>query len=303
MQTDPSLQIIDSAVDWLTCTAVRGDPADKLIALGETLLHQSKAEGNRVSSVGGHGYSGFKSGGVTYAVRKDDAMLTLTSREAASHWLLAKEVSSNVSRLDLQITCGDDSALACRAEIAYHLLQDTKQKMGRPVAAALRLNSWGGQTLYLGKPKSDVIARLYDKGLEQKITEAGRLWRFEVQFRRKSALRVSNAVNQSEARNDYIAALVAHHFSNRRVVVPDIERQSAESGFQYESYYLSKRETDADRSLKWLSAFIAPTIQRLIKLGKRDAVMIALGLAAPVDGLLGARRRRRKDSHGDTDSH
>jgi hypothetical protein len=278
VQTDTNLKILDSAVDWLTVTAKRGATADSLIALGDGLLHQSVDQGNRFFLFKSMGYHGRKAGGVSVGRRHDGCILTLTSSEAALSAIPLLGGEFHVTRLDLQITCVDESRNAARAEIAYHLMQDSRKRSGRPVSASLRLNSSGGQTLYLGSAKSDVVARLYDKGIESKAAKAGDCWRYEVQYRRKPATHAAGIVSQSEAHHDSIAALVTSHFTHRGVVVPDIEGGTAQhSGRDADSWY-SRRESDDHRSLRWLNTFVASTVKRLVDSGKRAEVMRALGL-------------------------
>lgn len=278
MQTDSTLKILDSAVDWVTVTAKRGATADSLIALGDGLLHESITQGNRLLLFKSMGYHGRKAGGVSVGRRHDGGILTLSSGAAALSAAPLLGGAYNVTRLDLQVTCLDESQNASRGEIAYHLMQDRRKTSGRPVSASIRLNSDGGQTLYLGKPKSDRLGRLYDKGIEQKLAEAGACWRYEVQHRRRYAQAAARVVHQSEAPHDCIAALVTDYFSHRGVVVPDIKASPSKHTLQYENDYFSKRDTDDGRSLRWLHTFVASTVKRLIDSGKREDVLRALGL-------------------------
>lgn len=278
MQTDSTLKILDSAVDWLTVTAKRGATADSLIALGDGLLHESITQGNRLFLFKSMGYHGRKAGGVSVGRRHDGGILTLSSGAAALSAEPLLGGAYHVTRLDLQTTVFDESQNASRGEIAYHLMQDRPKTAGRPLSASLRLNSSGGQTLYLGSSKSDVLGRLYDKGVESKAAEAGACWRYEVQYRRRPAEATARALGESENLHGAIASLVTDFFSHRGVVVPDAERSPAVHTLQYENLYFSKREADSDRSLRWLNTFVASTVKRLVDLGQRKAVMRALGL-------------------------
>jgi hypothetical protein len=278
MQTDSTLTILDAAVDWLTVTAKRGQRADSLIARAHCLLHQAESAGNRVLPFRGNGYKGWRCEGVAYGLRYDGALLSISSGAAASHWPEVLEASDHVTRVDLQTTVCDSTQNAARAEIAYHLMQDNRKRAGRPISASLRLNSSGGQTLYLGSKQSDVMGRLYDKGVEKRFAEAGACWRYEVQYRRESAERAIREVSKSEAVHDIVASLVTTFFQTRGVAVPEVAECHASDNPTGESYYLSKQETGDTRSLRWLSTFVASTVKRLIDSGKRDDVLRALGL-------------------------
>lgn len=278
MQTDSNLKILESGVDWLTVTAPRGERADKLIALGEPLLHQCASQGNRILLWKGNGYHGRTSGETSLGVGKEGSIVTLKSREAFLNAELFLGGEFRVTRLDLQTTCFDESAMEDRWTAEYLALQNRKKKAGRPIYSDLRLNSRGGSTLYLGSPKSDIIARAYDKGIEQKIAAQGECQRYEVQFRRKPAKRQFESLDKSESRTHYIASTVTHFFQARGIAVPRVETANPRIEIQHESLYSKRAESDSERSLRWLGTNIAPTVRRLIELGERSAVMRALGL-------------------------
>jgi DNA relaxase NicK len=283
MQAESDLTILDAAVDWLTVTAKRGLRADSLIARASACLHQAESAGNRVSPFRASGYHGWRSEGIVWGLRKDGAIASISSGAAALHWSSFLEDSDNVTRVDLQITCADSTVNASRAEIAYHLMQDNRKRAGRPISASLRLNSSGGQTLYLGSKQSDVMGRLYDKGIEKKFAQAGACWRYETQLRREPAERTIRTISQSETVHDCIAGLVTTFFSARGVAVPQVIQLDTGNNPTREGYYLSKRETDDTRSLRWLGTYVASTVKRLVDSGKRSEVMSALGLNDKLD--------------------
>lgn len=278
MQTDSALKVLESGVDWLTVTAPRGTRADEMIARAEGLLHQSEGAGNRISMWKGSGYHGRTSGGISLGVGREGSIVTLKSREAyrSAESFLGKEY--RVTRLDLQTTCFDKRQVAARAEIAYHLMQDSRKKAGRRISARLWLGTGGGQSLYLGSPKSDVIARLYDKGIEQRLAEAGACWRWEVQYRRRFAKLQAERLYQSESKSNHIASTVTRFFKDRGVVVPRVAKVPAKLEAQYETLCPKRDATDSERALRWLSTLVAPSVKRLIDSGYRAEVLRVLGL-------------------------
>ena len=278
MQTDSNLKILESGIDWLTVTAPRGSIADSMIASAEGLLHQSVGRGNRLSLWKGSGYHGRTSGEVSLGVGREGSIVTLKSREAfLSAEPFIKE-GHRVTRLDLQITCFDESKVEDRWTAEYFSLLNRKKKVGRPILADLRLNSRGGSTLYLGSPKSDLIARAYDKGIESKVAEAGECQRYEIQYRRKYAKRQAARFHQSEDKPLHIASIVTHFFQARGIAVPAVEKGIAGTEVQYEALYSQRAKSDSERALRWLGTNVAPSVRRLIELGKREEVLRALGL-------------------------
>lgn len=283
MQTDSNLQILESGIDWLTVTAERGECADKLIAQAEPILHSVSSLGNRISMWKGSGYYGRTSGGVSLGRGREGSIVTLKSREAFLNAELFLGGGYRVTRLDLQTTCFDKSQMEDRWMAEYFSLQDRKKKAGRPISSDLRLNSRGGSTLYLGSPKSDIIARAYDKGIEQKIAKAGECQRYEVQYRRRPAKSQAARYYQSEDKSYYIASTVTRFFQARGVTVPAVTRDSTGIEIQHEALYSKRAESDEERSLRWLRTFVAGTVRRLIDSGRRDDVLHVLGLDSTGD--------------------
>lgn len=279
MQTDSNLKILESGVDWLTVTAERGQLSDKLIALADPLLHQQESQGNRVLLWKGNGYHGRTSGAVSLGIGRQGGIVTLKSREAFLSAELFLGGDYRVTRLDLQTTCFDKSKMEDRWLSEYFALQHREKKVGRPLSSDLRLNSGGGSTLYLGSPKSDVIARGYDKGIEQKIAQAGECQRFEVQYRRRFAKLQAARLYQSKNKPHHTATIVTRFFQARGISVPRVAKDLPGFEVQHEALYSKRAASDSERSLRWLGAAVAPSVRRLIELGKRDAVMRALGLA------------------------
>lgn len=278
MQTDNYLKILESGIDWLTVTASRGDYADSMIALAEPLLQQQLDQGNRLSMWKGSGYHGRTSGEVSLGVGREGSIVTLKAREAYLSAALFLKESYRATRMDLQITCVDEAKAEDRWMAEYFALQVREKKVGRPISSDLRLNSGGGSTLYLGSPKSDIIARGYDKGIEAKIAEAGECQRLEVQFRRKAAKRQVARLRESKDSDGYIASTVTSFFGTRGISVPCVPRQLSGHQVQYENLYTKRAASDEERSLRWLGTLVRPSVERLIQSGKRDEVLRALGL-------------------------
>lgn len=288
METDNNLKILESGIDWLTVTAPRGESADSLIALAEPLLHQQSGEGNRISLWKGSGYHGKTSGAISWGVGREGSIVTLKSREALLSAEPFIEGGYRVTRIDLQTTCVDESKMEDRWQAEYYALQHRTRSVGRPIRSDLRLNSGGGSTLYLGSPKSDIIARGYDKGIEQKIAKAGECQRFEVQYRRRYAKLEAARINQSKDTAHYIARTVTSFFKSRGVAVPRVEEGTPEHLIEYEALYTKRAESDDERILRWLGTSVRPSVQRLIESGKLKEALKALGLnkkPPPIDSL------------------
>lgn len=278
MQCDHALEIVDVGVDWLTCTAPRGDPAEGLQEFGHLLMQQQVADGNRKSLWKGQGYHGSRSGAVAVGVRHDGCILRLSSSAAASHYRQATSLAGNVSRIDLQLTALDHSNLVDRAHLAYYQIDGAPRKGGRPPSASLRLNKGGGQTCYIGSRTSDVVGRLYDKGIESKTAPEGKLWRYELEYKGELSPKVAAMVSRPEAGPGYIAARVVGHFSDRGIPGPEIRDDPPTAFYDDRPTNVVNPDSDAGRSLRWLKMSVAPTVARLLECGRREEVLRVLGL-------------------------
>lgn len=278
MQCDDSLQVVDVGVDWLTATVPRDGRHGPLKEFARSIMQDEASNGNNERNWKGQGYHGVTCGAVSFGVRATDAILRLSSHAAAIHYRKAILLTDNVSRMDLQLTATDSTNQADRAHLAYYQVDSAPRKGGRPPTASLRINNTGGQTLYIGSRASDKLGRLYDKGVEKKSAEKGALWRYEVEYKRHEAKRISERASQEEFDNACIAANVVHYFSTRGVTVPMVAAFDESSFERARAEYKLDRESDDERSLRWLNQFVASTVRRLIESGRRSEVLRALGV-------------------------
>jgi hypothetical protein len=276
---DAALEIVDVGVDWITATAARDDQGEALQNLGRLLLHEQAALGNIESLWKGQGYHGKRCGAVAVGVRHDGCILRLSSSAAASHYRQTILTARQVSRIDLQVTASDSSQLADRAHLAYYQTSDAPRRGGRPPSASLRLDQERGQTCYIGSRTSDVVGRLYDKGLEQKNAPQGQYWRYELEYKRQLAKSVAHLVSRAETGPDHIAARVVDYFAARGVPGPEVRNNLSSILREAGRPTTLDRKSDHDRSLRWLSNSVAPTVQRLLESDQREALLRALGLA------------------------
>lgn len=137
---------------------------------------------------------------------------------------------------------------------------------------------------------SDQMGRIYDKGREQadrengqggtrcEVIPQGKIWRYEVEFKAYRAKKVAHYLSEKSGLwpdvNTGIGGMVAHWFLDRDVSLP-YELQWDILGFSAE---LSATVTDDEKTLNWLSTQVSPSVARLLKSGKRDEILLALGL-------------------------
>lgn len=270
------VRVLSAGFDWLSLTQYRtATEARELEALAVQLIERRSSEGFDESAPPlGHGYRSRGSAGVTWGIREQDVLLVLTGELAREYGRRAYELARNVSRADIQVTVElsrPQTALARRwGDVLRKLNHGARKGRGRrwndrSAGRVIRGIPWG-DTLYVGAKKSDVMLRLYDKGVESGAVTAGECkpgqwWRYEVQHRRKyamsAALKLMETTATDEELQEAAVDLVGTTF-DRRGVIPLFDRKTD---------VYAKRETqrpDDERRMKWLREQVRPSAERLI---------------------------------------
>lgn len=273
-----------ASVDWLTVTARDPGHQELLVAESRRLLDLLKDAGNVQRPWSFKGYNGWSCASFRYGAR-DDGMIVMMSGSAADlNWPVMLAWCDNVSRIDLAVTITLAEPEKDVARKAYNFLTLGGARAGnQPRKLSFIENNHGGQTFYLGSRASDQYGRLYDKGREKNHgadIPQGRIWRYEVEFKQYRAMRVATQLLDAARREelpvrDYIAATTYKWYLSRGV--KPIWDADEDLAFHMEVY---AKLTDDDVSLRWLSTQVSPTVRRLIRVGKGDDVLQALGLTS-----------------------
>ncbi len=266
-----SYQIQDLGVDWLTCFQAGRRSGDNLQDEGHRIMAEVVSQGNDVRQRSALGFHGKASGGVFVGVRADGYMVQLSGSDARDNWQRVMPYQSNVSRLDLQATVSYTEAQKKIIELAYRATLKAPKKKGRAIEYKLITTSAEGDSLYFGKPQSDITGRMYDKGVESKLEKPGKLVRWEVQMRRDVAKRTAHQLDASKSRSTFVLSHVAAHFNRRSIKTPDFAVEVLE-GARVES-----RSDNASR-LAYLRAVTSGTIARVLETYPLEDVLEALGL-------------------------
>jgi hypothetical protein len=269
----PTHAVLAAGVDWLTCTAAEPARAELLKAVGWATVYGEAEAGNDLRPWSWKGYDGITSGGASVGARMDGTIVRLSSECAAEHWMGAVQLANHVSRLDLAVTVRMESA-ANPAKEAYELARiHLSERRGRRVQKASHIETWSeGETAYLGSRQSARFGRLYNKGLESKEERYRDCWRWEVEYKGDTATAIAGEMAQCGDSSEPTLAYVWDTFS--KWGVPPVWGKHAEVPMGT----LGRTATDDDRRLIWLYTQVRPAIDRLIRRGKRAAVLDALGL-------------------------
>jgi len=264
-------QVVSSGVDWVTCVYKSQDLEKRLqIALDE-IVHEQYASGNKLKPWGLAGYRGWCCGGVQCGEREDGWCVRLSSEVARLNWWDFYQECDNITRLDCQVTVrfpGDPAAMVVKAE---QQAKRYKKKHKAKWDCRWVGSTDGSRTLYIGSRWSDHFMRIYDKARQSKLECYQGCARYEVQFNRWLArYHAGRLANQNTVQGGCAArcsAFMVDHGVSRQFPANDMSHVCA-----------SAVPKNYERSLRWLTDQVRPTVQHLISIGLYSEVCSSLGV-------------------------
>jgi DNA relaxase NicK len=270
-------ELISAGIDYLTATLNRD--AQLSAEWYGSCLNLSKAiadEGNDHKHARWQGYEGYRCGSSFVGEREDGYICQISGARAQTGFDNAYRTDVHFSRLDVQCSF---RTLAKNAFVARSVQSDVARanrhlSAARQRKAQLTEDLQGGATCYVGSRKSAQYARIYNKEAESGEEQYKNVWRYELELHNVIATKTAEQfVLSSYEQSEHSAILVRAWLMKRRVRTP---WKAEDALFALASDV--PEPSDTDSRLKWLSEQVRPTVQRLIKLGLRDRMLVALGL-------------------------
>lgn len=265
-------------VDWLSLTTGPEAEAQLAYQKARALAVEQVAEGDKLTPWSLQGWKGFAVPHLRCAEKAGDVRLELSGHLANRYWREFLPFAANVSRID---TCVDVTHDPPRFDLAQQAFDAPGKSIGRghpPVEKRFWISTKGGQTCYVGSPRSERMGRLYDKHAESDGADPPGTWRYELQERDAMGNFTARSLDSVDDVCRTIAAYVYHYYSARGV----------QPWFRADGPSLPskprKPDTDLRRRLRWYAKTVRPGVRESIAAGKRTAVLEALGLDA--DGRL-----------------
>lgn len=269
--------ILNCGVDWLTCTSKTRGVSNALEDWGIEQLHKENAGDGRVSPAKRLGYVGLSTSGLFVGRRPDSVLLQLSGPRCAPLATQAIRLSSNVSRIDLQVTVWTEGEQCHLARWTRDQLLRQQREGRRRLNFALIEGHPDGETLSLGKRISDAYARLYDKTAEARLGPPRLLWRYEVELKRSRAQQVARGLAEEQCNPQRVCKLV-HAWYTMKGVEPSFTTSSCRNAFD-------PIQIGADRDvLTWFAKSLSITIKTAIAKHGLPAVLSALGLSNLLQG-------------------
>jgi hypothetical protein len=274
-----STTVLESQLDWLTCSYRGADKARALRNFAMDAQSLEAREGNDTKRWQLNGYEGFRTGRVRYGDR-DNACLLQLSGQLAEDW--AGSVlpdATTITRVDLAVTVRPSSPVPAYGARAYAELAEWHQAHPLSAVPSATHDANGGWTTYLGARRSPLFLRIYDKGAEAAsrddragLARYADCWRFELECHDVAAKAYGLAAVLAGNRSAYVSGALADY----------LEHHGLEPMFETTCHPASPgafaRRTDYASRLRWFASKVAPSIRLAMSQGDPQEVIDALGL-------------------------
>lgn len=262
-------------VDWLTVTSDRDQAG---MFWYEKFLSHCKKFGLTSTEWRNKWYSGLDSGdGLQWGYHPQNGYVFIAQGGVAQLYAPSMAINARrVTRMDVQVTILlDGTVWPAYAHETYRKLLVSDFVKERKYS--LIENSQGGSTLYVGSRHSDQFGRIYDKGAQSGIDVPGKVWRFEVEFKKPRADSVAERVvrrgPESGVLVTEIKSLVHQWFLMRGITPLFAPGQGAIV------VEVARKQTSADKKLWWLRTQVRPTLKKLFQMGYNDEIFEALDIS------------------------
>jgi DNA relaxase NicK len=265
-------EIIDSGIDWITLSFTDQKRGQIALTKASLLFQQEHSAGDDKHTWNLFGYEGFRCGGIRFGTRYDSALIQLSGPLAQQHWNEFLPLSTNCSRLDLQVTARYD--LESSSIIARHYktaVRGYRKTSGSKKVTLLRSTD-GSSTIYIGSRLSERFGRVYQKDRESRLEHYQNSVRYELELKGKTAVTIATQLSTGGSPGDASAQLVTNWFNDASIyyLLPEHDRDSF--------IRVSRKRRDASSRLEWLTTDVRPAVKNLLERGYYNEVMIALGL-------------------------
>lgn len=278
MSTQNPIEILEVGIDYITATSHSSSSLSGLGAFGNFLVGEAVRRGSKKRASRTLGYTCVHADGVSCGRRDDGTFVRLSGATAAEHWLQVYDLSSNVTRLDLQVTDRTTDSPSERLRAIWRRRKYRPTTGGRPPQWKAIVGQAGIETIMIGSRASNSYLRFYDKGKESKLPQYDRALRTEAELKAEHALFMATWLGAQVNEQAAIAARICK-------IVSDCSGHSLRD--LWESLLVND-ETACERFPKatkrnvkgyaFLSVCVRPLVQRLIGAGQLDHVLEVLGL-------------------------
>lgn len=263
--------IINCGVDWLTCTSKRVGVSNALEDFGIRRLEEEKAADGQISAAKRLGYVGLSSGHFFLGQRPGEVMIQVSGPSCTPLAVEAITLSSNVSRIDFQVTIWTEGEQVNLARWTRDAMVRARglSYAGRTISLIETLPA--GDTLSINRRVSAQFGRVYDKTAEAKLGQPRLVWRYEIELKGIAARTQAKRLVQDGAHPSHVSKLV-HAWYTMRGVPPAYADPRADLKCQP---FVDAPKRDV---LSWMRSSLSKTVATAIAKHGRPVVLDALGI-------------------------
>jgi len=264
-------EVVESLVDWLSCSASSDSASTNLEALGYLWVGSEEKRGNKRRPWNIHGYTGESAGRAHVASGPAGTIAVLSGALANERFHTAIGASENVSRIDLAVTTRHDDGEPELAKHAADCYDAWKQTQRNPPKDLLIDGRGEGDTFYVGSRSSDYFLRIYNKHLESRDRQYHHCWRVELECKGGVSTSLAHLVPLGSHRPDWIAGRLRNHLLTHGLAPWWDDCGPALSN---ETFH---RRADAESRLRWLDEQVMPGVRWLMDNGWTPELSKVLG--------------------------
>jgi len=266
------LPVLESRVDWITCTAPHTSEGTELMFYGQVRqLHESN-QGYEVKDWRFQQYQGFQSRHWRWGWGKDGAIVVVSGEAAQESAQRLAELAAHWSRVDYCVTVVDSTEELDPPEDYWRILLARGRRSKNDPKYRRFQELWGGATFYTGERSAAYFGRCYDKHEESDHDYPPGTWRYEVELKRHASELAQTRAKLGEVGPAYVSGFVANEYERRGLTVP--WRRSPEVMRDPGVHH----RDDAERKIQWLKSSCAPSVAFAKEALGIDAVLSALNL-------------------------
>lgn len=269
--------IVSAGIDYISATMPHTNlDAVKWFNSCVKYVETIAKDGLEAQSMKRQGYEGFSVGGSFVGWREDGYFCTISGERAQAGFTAVSDHSPHVSRLDVQCTIRTAVEDRNTAKVARDAVNRANEKLGgaRQRNATLIEDLRGGATCYVGSRASLQFARIYNKETESNEEKYKNCWRYEVQLKNALATKTAEQFRKTLYTQPQHAAMFVRQWIRKRGVYAPWKAEAELEALPT----ADKHSSDVETRLLWLKEQVRPAIRRLLKLGLRDSILVALGL-------------------------
>lgn len=267
-----NLPIVESRLDWITCTADLDHYPEVLRRHGELRVADYEREGYAVQPWRFKGYHGVQCGLWRVGYGKQGTIAVVSGIEAEEEAMVLARYASHWSRVDYCTTIYDGSGAVNPVLDYWGVWPPMNLPANRQRALTTIQQYHGGQSVMLGRRSSAYYVRVYDKTAESGGEYPDRCWRFEIELKRHASEYEHLRWKSGAPRLSHASNMVAEHLSKYSLPVPWQGRTPIRQAIDI------KRVRDIDRTMTWLREQVRPSVEWASALLGEEVVSEALGL-------------------------